>query len=59
MIKRLIIIKYITAVLLLTLSFMSLAHSDEQHNNKDKQAMIDIISSIKYGLGNRKYPPKR
>ena len=30
-------IKYIIAVLLLTLSFMSFAHTDEQHNDKDKR----------------------
>jgi hypothetical protein len=52
MIERIIMIRYITAVLLLTLSFMSFAHSDEQHNDKDKQAIIDILSSIKYGWEN-------
>lgn len=52
-------IKYITAVFLLTLSSMSFAHSDEQHNDKDKQAIIDIIASIKYGWGNGDGTPFR
>lgn len=44
-------IKNIIAMLLLVLSFSTLAHGDEKHND-DKQAIIDIISAIKYGWEN-------
>lgn len=52
-------IKYITAVFLLTVSFLSFAHSEGQHNDKDKQAIIDIISSIKHGWENGDGTPFR
>ena len=44
-------IKNIIAMLLLVLSFSTLAHGDEKHSD-DKQAITDIISSIKYGWEN-------
>lgn len=44
--------KYITALLVLTLSFSIVAHDDKDHSNKDKKAIIKIISSIKYGWEN-------
>ena len=42
-------IKYIAAAILVITSFVSFAHGGGKHINKDKQAIIDIISSIKYG----------
>jgi hypothetical protein len=44
--------KYITALLVLILSFSSIAYDDKDHSNKDRKAIIDIISSIKYGWEN-------
>jgi hypothetical protein len=52
-------IKYITATLLVVISFVSFAHGDEKHQGKDKQAIIDIISSIKYGWENGDGAPFR
>ncbi len=52
-------IKYISTVLLLSVSFVSFAHGDEKHNDKDKQAIIDIITSIKYGWENGDGKPFR
>lgn len=52
-------IKHITALLLLILSFSTLAHGDEQHNDKDRQAITAIISSIKYGWENGDGKPFR
>lgn len=51
--------KYITAAILLVLSFSTIAHADKNHNSKDKQAIIDIISSIKYGWENGDGTPFR
>ncbi len=51
-------IKKLTTVILLILSFSTLAHGDEKHD-KDKQAIIDIISSIKYGWENGDGAPFR
>ena len=44
--------RYIFALLVLMLSFTSIAHDDKDHSNKDRKAIIDIISSIKYGWEN-------
>lgn len=44
-------IKNIPTLLLLVLSFSTIAYGDKGHN-KDEQAIIDIISSIKYGWEN-------
>lgn len=51
--------KYITAAILLVLSFSTIAHADKNHNSKDEQAIIDIISSIKYGWENGDGTPFR
>lgn len=51
--------KYITALLVLTLSFSIVAHDDKDHSNKDKKAIIKIISSIKYGWENGDGTPFR
>jgi len=47
-------IKQITIIIFMLMSFATLAHSDENHSaqdkqNKDKQSIIKIISGIKYG----------
>ncbi|MBL4941280.1 MAG: nuclear transport factor 2 family protein [Colwellia sp.] len=52
-------IKIITTMMLLILSFSTLAHSDEKHADKDKQAIIDIIAGIKYGWENGDGTPFR
>ncbi|MDO6445675.1 nuclear transport factor 2 family protein [Colwellia sp. 1_MG-2023] len=52
-------IKYITATILVVISFVSFAHGDEKYQDKDKQAIIDIISSIKYGWENGDGAPFR
>ena len=44
--------KYITALLVLILSFTAVAHDDKDHSNKDRKAIVEIISSIKYGWEN-------
>ena len=44
--------KYITALLILIMSFSTIAHDDKDHSNKDRKAIIDIIASIKYGWEN-------
>ncbi|TWX54638.1 YybH family protein [Colwellia hornerae] len=44
--------KYIIALLTLVISFTSIAHDDNDHSNKDKKAITDIIASIKYGWEN-------
>ncbi len=44
--------KFITAILVLIMSFSSIAHDEKDHSNKDREAIIDIISSIKYGWEN-------
>jgi len=41
--------KYITTMLLLALSFSTIAHDNKDHRNKDRKAIVDIIASIKYG----------
>lgn len=51
--------KYITALLVLIMSFSSIAHGDGKNNNKNKQAIVDIISSIKYGWENGDGKPFR
>jgi len=51
--------KYITAILVLMVSFFSIAHGDENHDNKDEKAIVDIISSIKYGWENGDGTPFR
>ena len=43
--------KYITTLLILIMSFSTIAH-DKDHSNKDRKAIIDIIASIKYGWEN-------
>jgi hypothetical protein len=52
-------IKYIAAAILVITSFVSFAHGGGKHINKDKQAIIDIISSIKYGWENGDGAPFR
>ena len=52
-------IKYITATILVVISFVSFAHGDEKYQDKDKQAIINIISSIKYGWENGDGEPFR
>jgi hypothetical protein len=52
-------IKYITTLLLLVLSFSSLAHGDKNHEDQDKKAIIDIIAGIKYGWENGDGKPFR
>ncbi len=52
-------LKTITTLLLIVLSFNTLAHGDEKHVNKDKQAIIDIIVGIKYGWENGDGAPFR
>ncbi len=43
-------IKILTTVIFMLVSFATLAHGNETHNvNKDKQAIVKIISGIKYG----------
>jgi len=44
--------QYITAVLILFISFSATAHDDKDHSNTDRKAIIDIIASIKYGWEN-------
>jgi hypothetical protein len=44
--------KYITALLILMMSFSTIAHDDKDHSNKDRKAIVDIIASIKYGWEN-------
>jgi hypothetical protein len=39
----------IAAVIFMVVSFGTLAHGDENHADKNKQAIIKIISDIKYG----------
>lgn len=51
--------KYITATILIVISFVSFAHGDEKPQGKDKQAIFDIISSIKYGWENGDGTPFR
>tara|TARA_R110000744_G_scaffold20279_3_gene53278 strand:+ start:7747 stop:8229 length:483 start_codon:yes stop_codon:yes gene_type:complete len=51
--------KYITAILVLMMSFLSMAHGDKDHSNKDEKAIIDIINSIKYGWENGDGKPFR
>ena len=51
-------IKNIPTLLLLVLSFSTIAYGDKGHN-KDEQAIIDIISSIKYGWENGDGEPFR
>jgi len=53
------ITKSITTMLILVLSFSTLAHGDEKHEDKDKQAIIDIIAGIKYGWENGDGKPFR
>ena len=52
-------IKYIAAAILVITRFVSFAHGGGKHINKDKQAIIDIISSIKYGWENGDGAPFR
>ena len=51
--------KYITALFVLMISFTSIAHDNKDHGNKDKQAIIDIITSVKYGWENGDGTPFR
>ena len=44
--------KYITALFILMMSFSTIAHDDNDHSNKDRKAIMDIIASIKYGWEN-------
>jgi len=53
------ICKSITTMLLIVLSFSTLAHGDEKHADKDKQAIMDIISGIKFGWENGDGTPFR
>lgn len=52
-------IKNITALLLLALSFSTIAHGNNEHNDKNKQAIIDIIAAIKFGWENGDGTPFR
>ena len=52
-------IKYITALFLVALSFSALAHGDNAHKDKNKQMIIDIITGIKYGWENGDGTPFR
>jgi hypothetical protein len=51
-------IKIIT-LLLLILSFSTIAHGEQEHVSKDKKAIFDIISGIKYGWENGDGTPFR
>lgn len=51
--------KYTSAILILVLSFSTIAHNDKNHNTQDKQAIIDIISGIKLGWENGDGTPFR
>ena len=46
-------------MLLIVLSFSTLAHGDEKHADKDKQAIMDIISGVKFGWENGDGTPFR
>ncbi|WP_259366176.1 hypothetical protein [Colwellia sp. 6M3] len=51
--------KYMTALLLLIVSFFTIAHNDKAHSDKDIQAIITIIDGIKSGWENGDGTPFR
>ena len=51
--------KYMTALLLLVVSFFTIAHNDKAHSDKDIQAIITIIDGIKFGWENGDGTPFR
>lgn len=52
-------IKNILTAMIVILSFSVNAHGDKNHNDKSKQAIVDIISGIKFGWENGDGTPFR